>query len=307
MVTIERRGPHYVLPLLLIVAGVIALLANVGLIADGFWDRLFQLWPVILVVVGIELLTRGAGTRTAVRLGAFALVVVVAAAATLYVVGPWLPATGLQNGTSSAPIGGLASGSLHLSVGAGTVTLTSANLGEDLYSASYSSSGIAPSRSFEVNGSTLSIKVGNRNAVPWVRQGDDRLDLTLNQSIPWSVTIDAGGVNGTLDLRAADLRSLTVNSAAGNLTVELAAPANAVPISFNGVAQNLIVSVPAGTPVRVHAAGIAGSVVLPDGRALNAALGDRSWQSTGYPGDAGSYSIEVSGVASKLALEVPQS
>jgi hypothetical protein len=306
MVTIERRGPHLVLPLLLIVAGLIALLANFGLLAYGFWDRLFQLWPLILVVVGLEILTRGERATPSARWGAFGMVLVLVAGATIYAVGPWLPTSGgALKGTSSAPLAGVSSANLNLSYGAGAITLTSADTGQDLYQASYSSTGVAPSRTFTVDGDTLTVNIKNNFA--WLGQNGDRLDLKLNQSIPWAVTVNTGGGANTIDLRTVNLRSLAVNAAAGRVTLQVGAPSSSVPITFSGVSQNVHLSAPAGTLFSVHASGIASNVTLPDGTRLSGAFSDRSWQSAGYPGSAGSYSIELSGVAQNLTLEVPQS
>jgi hypothetical protein len=308
MVTIERRrGSHFLLPLLLIIAGLIFLLANLGLVGGGFWDRLFQLWPLVLVVIGLEVLTSQEPARSAARLGAFAVVLVLAAGATLYAIGPWGPASVPASGTSSAPLRGLTAGRLDLSFGPGNVTLTSADLGQDLYRASYSSTGSAPSRTFAVEGDTLQVQVRHNSPVAWLGQSSDRLDLTLNQAIPWAVTINAAALNGTVDLRTASLTSLEVNSASGKYRVELGSPASAVSLAFNGTAQNLTVSAPAGTEFKVHSTGVASNVTLPGGQTLSGAFNDQNWQSAGYPGSAGSYSIEMSGVANKLALEVPQS
>ena len=307
MVTVQKRHPHYALPLILIVIGLVALLANLGLVATGLWERLFQLWPVLLLVIGIELLAGGESTRPAVRWGAFAVVLVLVAGATSYAVAPWLPAASPQGGTSSGPLGGLTSARLALAIGSGKVTVTSADLGQDLYRASYSSTGVAPSRTFAINGDTLQVKISRNFPGNVFGQGQDRLDLTLNQSIPWALTIDGAGVDGDVDLRTTGLRSLAVNSASGKLAIRLGSPTTQVPISFNGVAHDLTLSAPAGTAIRVHATGIASSVVLPGGQSLNGVVGDRSWESSGFSAATGSYSVEVNGVASKLTLEVPES
>src|SRR5579871_158394 len=49
------RRPHYVFPVLLIVGGAVLLLASAGAVSyDAGW-RLLDLWPLILVAVGIQL------------------------------------------------------------------------------------------------------------------------------------------------------------------------------------------------------------------------------------------------------------
>ena len=307
MVTVQRRRPHYLVPLVLIGAGVLALVGNLGLVAAGFWDRLFQLWPLLLVVVGLEVLTGDAPARSTGRLAAFGLVVAIAAGATLYAIGPGLPAAGSASGSSSAPLGGLSSARLALSAGGGSVNITTADLGQDLYRAAYDSTGTPPSRTFAVNGGTLDIRVGNRTPSGWFGAGSDRLDLTLNQGVAWAVSINTAGASGTVDLTTASIRSFDLNSAGASLTLRLPAPTTSVPVTINGAGNRVTVALPAGTASRVTAAGMAAAVQLPDGERLDQAMGSRSWQSSDYGSAASSYSIELNGMGNNLILEVPQS
>ena len=50
-----RRG-GLVGPLLLIGAGVVFLLNNLGILAVSVWDVIFRLWPVILIAIGLDLI-----------------------------------------------------------------------------------------------------------------------------------------------------------------------------------------------------------------------------------------------------------
>src|SRR5438105_848230 len=54
----RRRGAGVVLPVLLIGLGVIFLLQNLGVLNREAWRSLFQLWPLLLVVIGLDLMLR---------------------------------------------------------------------------------------------------------------------------------------------------------------------------------------------------------------------------------------------------------
>ncbi|HEX5416108.1 MAG TPA: DUF5668 domain-containing protein, partial [Chloroflexota bacterium] len=56
-----RGGRGVVLPILFIVVGSVLLLNNLGILTWSVWSSLAQLWPVILVLLGIELIL---GRRT---------------------------------------------------------------------------------------------------------------------------------------------------------------------------------------------------------------------------------------------------
>jgi len=53
----ERR-PGYVGPLLLISIGLILLFSKLGMLPSEIWGSLWRFWPVILILVGIEILAR---------------------------------------------------------------------------------------------------------------------------------------------------------------------------------------------------------------------------------------------------------
>ncbi len=53
-----KRRPGYVGPLLLIAIGLILLFNKLGLVPSETWGSLWRYWPVILILVGIEILAR---------------------------------------------------------------------------------------------------------------------------------------------------------------------------------------------------------------------------------------------------------
>ncbi len=47
-----------ILPGVLIILGGLLLLSNMGILGEDWWDLAKRLWPVILVLIGIDLLMR---------------------------------------------------------------------------------------------------------------------------------------------------------------------------------------------------------------------------------------------------------
>ena len=56
MNTSYRRGPDLFWPIILIGAGIIFLLSNLGVITGNPWPILWNLWPVLLIVIGLDIL-----------------------------------------------------------------------------------------------------------------------------------------------------------------------------------------------------------------------------------------------------------
>jgi hypothetical protein len=107
--------PSFAWPILLIGAGVIFLLANLGMVPGSPGFLLSRLWPVILIVIGIELVLG----RRARWLSALLALLVVAAVIALLFMNPPLPFLD----PSSPPAGSLAWIGIQapgISAGAGT-------------------------------------------------------------------------------------------------------------------------------------------------------------------------------------------
>ena len=73
----RRRRRSIVWPVILITIGVIFLLQNFGLLSWSIWGSLWRWWPIILILVGLELFLGGAG-RGLVGLLVVALLALVA-------------------------------------------------------------------------------------------------------------------------------------------------------------------------------------------------------------------------------------
>src|SRR4029077_20176509 len=83
-------------PAVLILVGVFALLVNAGFVPVERLDRLADLWPLILVVIGLELVVRRSLPRAAAEIAAALIVLLAIGGAAAYVaLGPSIP-TGIR-------------------------------------------------------------------------------------------------------------------------------------------------------------------------------------------------------------------
>jgi hypothetical protein len=58
---LRRRSGSLFFPILLITAGIIFLLNNLGMISGDLWSNLAMFWPVILIAIGLDTIYRGEG------------------------------------------------------------------------------------------------------------------------------------------------------------------------------------------------------------------------------------------------------
>src|ERR1700693_475950 len=121
----RTRYRSFFWPLIMIVIALIALLVDLNVISADRLYRLADLWPLILVVIGLELIARRALHGVAVDVATALILLIAAGAAAGYVsVGPAIPG-GTQTFDASDPIGNLNAATLQVDVGAVNMTVTS--------------------------------------------------------------------------------------------------------------------------------------------------------------------------------------
>src|SRR3984893_10998119 len=129
------RNRGLLFPLVLIAIGVVVLLANAGVLSSDALLRLGDLWPLLLVIAGLQLILNHTLPRqqaTLVGLGATAVIVIAAVAyATL------APAAsfGAQQFDSTERLGGLSAANLEVTYSAATIEVRAGSLGDALYQA----------------------------------------------------------------------------------------------------------------------------------------------------------------------------
>ncbi len=213
--TRSRRGS--LLGLLLVAAGVVALLINLGALPGDRLLALIDLWPALLIVVGLELIVRRLLPPPAARMaGALILAIAIVGALAYAAI---TPAPTSETTTASGRLNGADKAGLELGLGAASIDVSAQALGADLYRASFQfPKGQAPQVS-EDNG-TVSI---SDHGFRFGRSGfgPRRVTVTLNSDIPWRVSVGGGATSGKLDLRQLKLTSLDVSGGANRETIQL--------------------------------------------------------------------------------------
>ncbi len=294
------RNRSYFWPAILILTGVLALVAETGAISGGRFLRLADLWPLILIVVGLELMNRRVlqGPRRDLATALIVLLALGGAVAYVAVRGPVSDTT--QTMDTSEAVGSLSQATVDVNAGVATLTMEGSNsLGSDLYRAHIEYAGTKPAISLDRL--TGKLRIVKNDDFAFFANRRFVLDLQLNSAVSWNVSTNGGSSNDTLNLSAVKVGSITLNAGASRTEITLGRPAGVVNISVDGGAITLRLHRPSGSEAFVHVSG--GAVNLDaDGRQLHG-VGDESWQSAGYDGAADAYHIEVSGGASNVTVD----
>jgi hypothetical protein len=214
-------GRREVWPYLLIGAGVLLLLSNLGWFSLGMLWSLVSLWPVALIAVGVDVLTSGR-YRTAV--------VVIA----LIVAAAWWSAdlrgvgfgAGAERVAVAHTLDGARAAEVVLRLGVGEVTIDAgAARGELVSGTILAGRGETivqrPSRS----GDTARIEITSQQSGPASITGADprRWTLSLTREVPIALRVQSGVGRTTLDLRDGSLSALVFGAGVGETIVTLPA------------------------------------------------------------------------------------
>lgn len=284
-------------PGVLVLIGIVALLVNLGVIPADRLYELIDLWPLVLIVIGAEIIVRRTLAGTVATVVALAVVLVAVLGAAAYVA--YSPNPGeTRTLDRSASLGDLKAASLEVDVGSATLRISSdTTLGGDLYRAHIQYSGREPAVDLTGGGR---LKISQRDSgFPSLRPGRFTMDLALNSSIPWSIVENSGAVSDTLNLADLNLQSLEINTGASRDDITLGTPSGAVPVRVNGGALTVHITRAGGVDASIHVSG--GAVTLTaDGNTYHA-VGSASY-STPSQG-TNRYAIEVNGGACTVTLD----
>lgn len=287
-----RRTPSVAFPLVLIALGLVFLLANAGYLTGVSWRQVAQLWPLLLVVLGVDLLLRPRSMLAAV------IVEVALIGAALF----YLAATPIPPGANVINTGAFTSQESVLRVGASSLSLTLGYGAGDLSVKAGPTAAVMPelvmvkSTHEDIDlqwnvGSSGSAVVNAKGVGPdFVIGGVTRAwDVTVPTDMPVALTLNLGAGDFDIDLSNVMLTEATINNGASNLEIALPKASGNVPVTISTGASSVDLRVPAGVEYRVRVTG-----------GLNTISG--SQESSGYSTAVNRLTIAISAGVSSITI-----
>ena len=287
-------------PALLILGGVIALLVNVGAVPVDRLILLVNLWPLILIVIGLELIIRRGVHGPAADAAAAAVVILAVLASAAYIaVSPTPAATNKID--LSEPLGELHQASVGLNFGSATIHISG---GSDLGSRLFQAHIEAPNPGFEwkFDKATGALTVSQHTNFPFgFQNGHVTANIQLSSRVPWTISENTGASSDTIDLPQVKVAAISINTGASREDLTLGPPSGIVPVEVNGGALTVHVHRPSGTEASVAVSG--GAVSLNADGTSHHAIGDLNYQSSGFGRASDAYRIKVNGGACTVTLD----
>ncbi len=217
----RRRRPGLVGPVILITIGVLILLANLRMLNANLWE-LWRLWPVLLILVGLEILL---GRRSA--LGSLIVllltVAVMAGVVWLLVTGPGVLGIPSARGEEriSEPLDSVEQADLTVNFAAGQLKIEQLSDSSSLVEGTLQlATKNKPVWSIDRSGDQATMTLGYTGPQSFSGfGGGDDWTLRLSPKAAFALNVDTGAGDTTLDLTGLDLRDVQVNAAVSNTTV----------------------------------------------------------------------------------------
>jgi len=288
----QRRAPRGVIgPIVLILLGGSLVLQNANLLPGDLWRDVGQFWPLVLVLVGVEMLLGGRLGALVVAVVAVALVGVAAVVAVTGTMGQ--PARAAEPQTLQQARAGARQAAITVRFGAGRLDLAAlpGGQGDQLATLTYQGlGGLRPDARYQVVNGVGQLEYGlagqNRwpdAVLPWLR-GDPAagptMEIAVAPGIPVSLNIQTGAADAHLDLQQLDVTNLDISVGASSATIRMPSAAGSTTAHVSGGATTLSIDVPDGVSAQVRYRGGLDNIEVDETRFP--AAGEHLYRSTGY-------------------------
>lgn len=231
----QRRSPGVFWPIIFIGAGVILLLSNLGLLAVNSWAMLWQLWPALLIVIGLDVMFGRRGLWGSVISAVLALAVIGAVIALLVVAqnnpgilgaqAPIVFSADLSKRTEhiTAPLAGVETADVRIDFHGGNASIYAQN-SSNLIEGDVTYYGNLVKSISAVNGRAQINLENNLLGLSWPffnGSGSTNWKLGLNPDVLYDLNLNVGSGSYQLDLTKLNLHSLTIGEGSGTMSVDL--------------------------------------------------------------------------------------
>lgn len=253
----SKRRPSIFGPFVLILLGLFFLGQSLGLIDWSLWDAVWRLWPVALIVLGLDMLLgrRGPWGRAVAVVLALAFVGGILLGTGPHVETPppiagSIPVAAPQ--VISQPLGAATAAEISVEASVSRLTIRASESDDQLVHGS-----VVPlsneriEESYEVTGGTAHYRLRSVVNVPTTaRRGEATWDLFFSGAIPISLRLDTGVGESDIDLSGLRVTDLDVNAGVGELRLTLPAQGPVTGTIDAGVGE-VVLRVPQGRSARI--------------------------------------------------------
>lgn len=263
-----KKNPSLVGPLILITIGALALLANFGYLSSSFWITALQFWPLILILIGLEILIgrqSWAGSIIVLLIGLAMVAGIIYLAANP---GAVILGAGTVTDTISEPLGDIDAATVEIKPGMGELKLTALDVSApNLIDATITHpSSFRIEKDYQTDGARGQLKLDQQGTFVFMMNPIMRWQVALTARVPITLKLDAGVGSTDVDLNALNVRELDVNAGVGSVKVIMPAHAGSVMANVDGGVGTVSILIPQDVPARIRTRSGMGGVSVNQAR-----------------------------------------
>jgi hypothetical protein len=228
----RRRPPSLFWPLVLIGAGVILLLQNLGYLPWQSWNILWRLWPLLLVAIGIDLLIGRRSIVGAIISTLLILLLIGGAVAVVFFaqnipeLADWAHPVELRTEHVEHPLAGAERASVHIDWTSAPGYLSALRDSPNLIEGDVAYRG---QLIFDVNvrGDRADVNLDSHYSGPWFEpfefgeRADERWDVRLSPNVSLDLALDTGSGPCDFDLTSLQIGDLFLDGGSGSIDLVL--------------------------------------------------------------------------------------
>ncbi len=287
---------------------------NLGYLSASIWDSLIKLWPILLIVWGLNIVFRHTYLQVLSYLSPLVLIAAFAYATTMTPVGDdsgkwYAPLLHLGDSHRNIPAAEYKYEFRNLEAMATSVQLTlggsnidvSASSEEKFAEVRVTSNVGKPNVEMTLEQDTLKVSGKSAREIGRLVNHRDDWKVRLPVGLPTELKIDAGAADCILDFSKIELTSLTVDTGASDLEVTLQSPPlQGSNIRVDSGASDITIKVPTGTPLKVD---VDSAAVSSNFKQAGLSKRDGSWYSMNYSPDKPAIEISIDSGASDVSIQ----
>lgn len=288
-------------PLILITIGLVFLLANFGLIPGVTALSLLTLWPLLLILAGVDIAIgrRWPVAALGIDVGVIALGLVLLATQPSFIGGPVFSFGDSPGGERDVSVAreNATSLSLEINGGAGRFRV---NGGSTMLVEAHSAHDDLRLRRarFENSGLHADVRI-DQSSNRHVSGAAIDVEVRIASDIPTDITVDGGAGEFFIDLSSVTVTKAELNVGAASLTLTLPKPTAAVSIEVNAGASSIVIDVPEGVEARVTMDGALLSLRSTSSRVV---ASNNSAETSGYGSATARVTVSVTAGASSVTI-----
>lgn len=199
--------------LILIVIGVLLLLFNMGYINFNIFTSFFDLWPLLLVAIGINIIFKNNRVISYITWGLFFVILIVFGILTQDISNPMIE----SNDIIVEKLSETKYGNLNLDIGASEIIMGSTD--KHLLSADLRGRQLDLKERYRNNNKTAVIDFQSRRfKIRNTERHNSIYNFYLNKDVIWDIDFDLGAVSCEVNLEDIPVRKIDLDSGASDLT-----------------------------------------------------------------------------------------